>query len=83
MDARLLNGALRIVIGNEGVYVFDLEGRPAFFEHALRSYERGLSGLLVRKSWAGRRNRCSARCTGRPRGPWRITRMATSATPLG
>ncbi|BBE41906.1 Hypothetical radical SAM family enzyme in heat shock gene cluster [Conexivisphaera calida] len=57
IDARVLNGALRIVIGNEGVYVFDLEGRPAFFEHALRSYERGLSGLLVRKSWAGRRRR--------------------------
>ncbi|MGC8969002.1 MAG: radical SAM protein [Conexivisphaera sp.] len=55
IDARVLGGALRITVTNEGVYVLDLEGRPVFFEHALRSYERGLSGLLVRKSWRGNR----------------------------
>ncbi len=38
-----------------GVYVLDLEGRPLFFEHGFKSYERGLSGVLVRKSWDGRR----------------------------
>jgi len=50
IDARVLGGALRITVGGEGVYIFDLEGRPVFFEHEFRSYERGLSGLLVRKS---------------------------------
>ncbi len=55
IDARVLNGALRITVSNEGVYVFDLEGRPAYIEHGLRSYVRGLSGAVLRKSWAGRR----------------------------
>jgi radical SAM superfamily enzyme YgiQ (UPF0313 family) len=55
VEARVIGGAIRLVAPNEGVYVLDLEGRPTFFEHGMRSYERGLSGLLVRKSWDGGR----------------------------
>ena len=45
-----------MTVAGVGVYVLDLEGRPLFFEHEFKSYERGLSGMLVRKSWdRGRR----------------------------
>lgn len=63
--------SLRISTGRDGAYVFDLEGRPVFFEHKLRSYERGLSGVVVHKTWDHSRS-----------GPRRLVRVLSRSERL-